>query len=133
MVGAILVSHENLSLCMAEALSKITGETAFITPISSKGITPGQLEHDITRAIESMRDAGGIILFTDLHGGSCALVCSRIQRKYPEIAVITGVNLPVLIEYVFHREKPLGEILDRLVKKGREGIQCYIWNPDEKT
>ena len=133
MVGAILVSHENLSVCMAETLAKITGETTFITPISSRGISPGQLEQTVIHAIESMKEVDGIILFTDLHGGSCSLVSSRIQRRYPEIVVITGVNLPLLIEYVFHRERPLGEIVDRIVRKGREGIQWYTLGGEESS
>jgi mannose/fructose-specific phosphotransferase system component IIA len=133
MVGAILVSHENLSLSMADVLAKITGESASVVPVSSKGISPGLLEQAIVDAIESLKDTQGIILFTDLYGGSCSLVCSRVQRRFPEIAVITGVNLPLLIDFVFNREKPIEEIVERLVRKGREGIQYYSWGEKEKT
>ncbi len=132
MVGAILVSHENIADSLIRALERITGESDHLVPISSKGISPGQLESRIAGAIEAMRDLDGVILFSDLHGGSCSLVCSRVQRTFPDIAVITGVNLPLLIDYVFQRRRPLPDITGRLVEKGRAGIKLYQWEGREE-
>jgi mannose/fructose-specific phosphotransferase system component IIA len=133
MVGAILVSHENVSQSMVEALAKITGESRDIISLSSKGISPGQLEDQIVTTIKSMSSVEGIILFTDLQGGSCSLVCSRIQRKYPDIVVITGINLPLLIDFVFQRHRPVPEIVDRLVERGRAGIGIFTWKPSQES
>ena len=40
----------------------------------------------------------------------------------PETAVICGVNLPMLLDFVFHRDLPLPELVDRLVSKGKAAI-----------
>ncbi len=125
MVGAILVSHENLSRSLVEAVAKITGESENIVPISSRGLSPAHLAEEVVSVIEAMKNVDRIILFTDLHGGTCSLVCGRIQRKFPEIPVITGVNLPLLIDFVFQRNDPPEDIIRRLVEKGRAGIQTY--------
>jgi mannose/fructose-specific phosphotransferase system component IIA len=39
------------------------------------------------------------------------------------VAVVTGVNLPMLLEFVFHRDMPFDELLPRLEAKAREGIR----------
>ncbi|MFQ6103136.1 MAG: PTS sugar transporter subunit IIA [Candidatus Glassbacteria bacterium] len=131
MVGAILVSHENLSQSIVEALEKITGESRDIIPISSKGISPRQLEEEIISAIGALKNNEGIILFTDLYGGSCSHICHRVQRENPDVIIITGVNLPLLIDFVFQRSKPAREIVDRLVQKGRAGIKLHIQDGEE--
>jgi mannose/fructose-specific phosphotransferase system component IIA len=125
MIGAILVSHENLSRSILESLEKISGESKGIIPLSSSGLSASKLEEEIIAAIDSMREMDGVILFTDLYGGSCSQVCSRVQRKFPELPVITGFNLPLLIDFVFQREKPILEIVDRIIDRGRAGIMLH--------
>ena len=38
-------------------------------------------------------------------------------------AVLCGVNLPILLDFVFHRDLPVGELVTRLEGKGRDGIR----------
>jgi len=37
--------------------------------------------------------------------------------------VVCGMNLPMLLEFVFHRELPLSELVPRLLRKGKEGVE----------
>jgi hypothetical protein len=59
--------------------------------------------------------------------GSCA---SRRWRRLPreggERAVVCGVNLPMLLDFVFHRELPLEELVARLIERGREAITVRV-------
>ena len=44
-------------------------------------------------------------------------------REYGDRAVVCGVNLPILLDFVFHRDMPLDELVERLLDKGRDGIR----------
>ncbi|MET0395335.1 MAG: hypothetical protein ABW277_00780, partial [Longimicrobiaceae bacterium] len=75
--------------------------------------------------LAALGDGPGII-FTDLPSGSCAFAARRLSLDRPDTAVVCGVNLPMLLDFVFHRELPLPELVDRLVAKGQSAItgQC---------
>ena len=43
-------------------------------------------------------------------------------RDQARRVVVTGVNLPMLLDFVFQRDHPIDELVDRLVAKGRDAI-----------
>jgi mannose/fructose-specific phosphotransferase system component IIA len=61
--------------------------------------------------VQSVRQIAGV------DGGARRLTIDR-----PETAVVCGVNLPMLLDFVFHRDLPLPELVDRLVSKGKASI-----------
>ncbi len=62
------------------------------------------------------------MLFTDLPGGSCCTGASASRaRNAQELAVVTGVNLAMLLDFVFHRDLSLADAAPaRAVEIGRE-------------
>ncbi len=76
----------------------------------------------IVRRIEDWRD-GGLVL-TDFWGGSCHLCGASAARGRGEVVVVTGLNLPTLIDYLHNRERyGVIELAERLKKKGQESIR----------
>ncbi len=64
------------------------------------------------------------IIFVDLFGGSCPMVCGALKRERKNIAVICGVNLPMLLEFTFAREKmKFAELVNHLTNAGKDGIR----------
>jgi len=66
---------------------------------------------------------GPAIIFADLLSGSCGMAAMVSCKDAAGRAVLCGVNLPVLLDFVFHRDLPLEELVPRLEEKGREGIR----------
>lgn len=118
-VRGLLIAHAGLGAGMLSAVSRIAGvgeET--IATLSNDGRGPNDL-------LEAIRDRVGsdpVVLFTDMAGGSCALAARKVAAQRPDTAFVAGVNLPLLLEFVFHRQLPLPELVSRLVESGRTGI-----------
>ncbi len=118
-VRGLIVAHSSLAAGMAAAVRQIAGaEEGALQPLSNEGHGPEGLIAAVTAAVGEAR----VVIFTDLSSGSCAFAARRIAIRRPNTGIICGVNLPVLLDFVFHRDLPLPELVARLVEKGRGGI-----------
>jgi N-acetylgalactosamine PTS system EIIA component len=89
-------------------------------PVSNRGMSPETLA---TAVCDAIGDAPCIV-FTDLQSGSCGFVARRLLQGRDGLVVISGVNLPLLIEFVMNRQLPLTELVPRLLSKGRGAMGC---------
>jgi N-acetylgalactosamine PTS system EIIA component len=118
-VRGLIVAHSSLAEGLAAAARQISGvgEEA-VSTVSNEGRGPESL-------LTAVREAAGddpVVIFTDLPSGSCALAARKIALERPDTGVVCGVNLPVLLDFVFHRDLPLQELVERLIEKGKCGI-----------
>ena len=109
-VRGILVGHGKLADGMLDAVAGITGSREGLTPVDNGIMTPEALEEHV----EALVGDGPSVVFVDLPSGSCAFVARRLQYRHPRVAVVCGVNLPLLLDFVFHRTLPLEEVVERL-------------------
>jgi mannose/fructose-specific phosphotransferase system component IIA len=118
-VRGLILAHSSLAEGMAAAVRQICGvEEDALLSISNEGRGPEGLIEAVTQAVGS----SPVILFTDLSSGSCAFAARKVSFQRPATGVVCGVNLAVLLDFVFHRDLPLAELVERLVEKGRVGI-----------
>ncbi|HSU14983.1 hypothetical protein [Longimicrobium sp.] len=119
-VRGVVVAHGSLAQGLVSSVLAISGvEGDALVPLSNEGCGPEALQASVTGALG---DEGPAIVFTDMGSGSCAFTARRIALERPGTGIVTGVNLPVLLDFVFHREMPLAELVERLVEKGRAGV-----------
>lgn len=118
-VRGLIVAHSSLAEGMAAAVRQIAGvgEDA-LGAISNEGRGP----EGLLAAVRAEVGEAPVVLFTDLASGSCALAARRISMERPNTGIICGTNLAVLLDFVFHRDLPLPDLVRRLVEKGRGGI-----------
>ena len=118
-VLGIVVAHGTMAEGLVSAVRKIAGGAADgLYALSNDGKNTDELRTELNRLAGDSR----AVVFVDLQAGSCNAVALSCCRDATHRAVLCGVNLPVLLDFVFHRDRPLDEIVDRLVEKGRSSI-----------
>jgi mannose/fructose-specific phosphotransferase system component IIA len=116
----IVLSHGVMAQGLVDAVRRIAGNAAdALVAVSNEGKSPAELN----ALLEERAGEGSVVVFADLISGSCGMAAFACCRTRSDRAVVCGVNLPILLDFVFHRDLPLDELIPRLVEKGREGIK----------
>ncbi len=115
----VIVTHAAVAQALLAAVAAITGVSDALVPVSNDGCDSGALTERLMRAI------GGrpAVLFVDLPGGSCLTTSVRLAKGATDVAVVTGVNLAMLLDFVFHRELAPADAARRAADAGSKAIR----------
>lgn len=121
-VPALLVMHADLAAALLRAAESVAGAVEGVGTLSNSGHSRESLEDAIVERVGDW-DHGGLVL-TDFWGGSCHTCGIRAARGRGEIVVVTGVNLPTLLDYLHNRDRfGVVELAERLRSKGQDSIR----------
>ena len=97
MIGLVLVTHGRLAAEFVRAMEHVVGPQERIESIC---IGPDddmeERRNDIAAAIQQVDDGSGVIILTDLFGGTPSNLAISLMKS-EKVEVIAGVNLPILI------------------------------------
>ena len=118
-IRGVVVAHGPMATAMVDAVRRIAGDSAdTLIPLSNDGKGPVDLRDELETLIGDDR----ALVFTDLLAGSCGMAAMSSCRDRERRVVIAGVNLPMLLEFVFHTDLPLNDLAERVQEKGRSSI-----------
>jgi PTS system mannose-specific IIA component len=124
MIGIVIVTHSQLGDALIEAAEFIIGKkTEALASISIDLNESAEiLRAKIADGIKSVSSKEGVLILTDMFGGTPSnLSYSFLEEGH--IEVISGVNLPILIQAVASREKmELNELAVKLEEFGKKSI-----------
>ena len=124
MTGILIVTHSTLGEALIESAEFILDSTIEnIVSVSIDIKEPADtLIKKIKNGIKKVNDNGGVIIFTDMFGGTP----SNLSYSFLEegaVEVISGVNLPILLKALSIREKQdLSTAVATLVEHGKKSI-----------
>ncbi len=97
MIGLVLVTHGRLACEFVTAMEHVVGPQQQIESIciGPEDDMEGR-RNDIAEAITRVDDGSGVIILTDLFGGTPSNLAISLMRS-EKVEVIAGVNLPMLI------------------------------------
>jgi mannose PTS system EIIA component len=123
MIGMVLVTHGRLAAEFIAALEHVVGPQ---TNIAAVCIGPEddmeRRRQDILRAIGEVDAGKGVVLLTDMFGGTPSNLAISVMDK-AKVEVIAGINLPMLIKLASLRES---EGLAAAVRGAQEAGRKYI-------
>ena len=117
MVGFILTGHGQFAPGLASAIAMVAGDQPAFTVVPFEGDQAASYGEDLRAAITAMREeCDGVLVFTDLLGGTPFNQSMMIAQDVDNVEVLTGTNLPMVIELLFL------ELGEQAVTVGQTGI-----------
>jgi PTS system mannose-specific IIA component len=121
-IGIVIVAHGGLAREYLAAIEHVVGQQAGIRAITIQAEDDRtQKQVEICNAAESVDQGDGVVLVTDMFGGSPSNL--SLQACKPENRrILYGANLPMLIKLAKSRRLPLVDAVDRALAAGRKYI-----------
>jgi len=130
MISVIIGTHGMFSQEILKSAEMIFGAQENVGSVSFK---PGEgVEHLVGKyneLISKLDSTEGILFMVDLFGGSPFNAASLIAMKHNNMEIVTGVNLPMILETLGSREfSSLPELLAIAENSGKEAIRVLNKN-----
>jgi mannose/fructose-specific phosphotransferase system component IIA len=118
-VRGILVTHGRLGAELRQTAESILGPQEELVVVSNAGLSIEGLADQLRTLVPRGQPS---VLFVDLPGGSCGHIC---------VLLASGVNLPMLLEFLVHRSRVSpAELKRRLLTRACEAIRCLGWEAE---
>jgi len=122
MIGVVVATHGKLAEEMIRTAEAVVGPLELVVPVSVVATSP-DMRGDLKAAIQRVDRGEGVLLLTDLMGGSPTNLCvSFLQER--KVEVVTGVNLAMLLKLSNLRRsgRGIGEIAGEIAEAGQRSI-----------
>src|SRR6185436_1496064 len=123
MIGGVSVTHGQLANELVSAAEMIVGEINHITAVSIGWHDDVDVaREEIERAIQRVDDGTGVLLLTDMFGGTPTNIAASFLGQ-TSVEVVTGVNLPMVIKVATQgKDQTLAELARRVRDEGQQQI-----------
>lgn len=122
-VIGIIVTHGRLAEELIRTAELIVGNIEDCYAISGSVLS----DEGVVKRIREIIDKSGssrLLLFVDHYGGSCCINCVRAVEDVNGVKVISGVNLPLLLDFASKRNiMEFDEMVKRIIDRGKESIK----------
>ena len=123
MIGVVVVTHGQLATELVNAAETIVGDLPNFFAVSigwHEDVQDARAE--IAAAIDKVRQPGGVLLATDMFGGTPSNLGITFLEQ-DKVEIVTGVNLPMLIKAASIKDDAsLREVARTLREHGRNAI-----------
>lgn len=125
MVGLIIATHGNTCVELVKSAEMFSGP---LKNCETWALNPGdnieQGEKELEQCVERLDEGDGVMIMTDLFGGTPSNLSLKISMR-KNVGVLTGVNLPMLIQFISGREEsPMDKLITECTESGQKGIVC---------
>ena len=135
-VAGVIVTHGHLAGELLAAAEMIVGQISQIAAVSIGWHDDvDSAREEVERAIKRVSQGAGVLLMTDMFGGTPTNIASMFLEP-GAVEVVTGVNLPMVIKLASQTEPAsLADLARQLCEVGRQGIYVAseLLNPPGKS
>lgn len=125
-VGLLLVTHNNLGSTLLKTVIRMFGACPLRCRVLrvSERCELESLKHRARQEIADLDRGDGVLVFTDIYGSTPANVATSLYQE-GRVAVVAGLNMPMLVRVFNSPCLELSELKKRALSGGRDGvIEC---------
>lgn len=122
-IGGVVVSHGQFANEIVAAAETVVGELRHIAAVSIGWHDDVEVaKNEIARAIRTVSDGKGVLILTDMFGGTPTNISAMFIGE-GDIEIVTGVNLPMVIKLASqNKEMTLSEMAKEVETQGKQAI-----------
>jgi PTS system mannose-specific IIA component len=122
-IGGVIITHGQVANELLAAAETVVGETSHIAAVSIGWHDDVEAARDeIDRAIKQVSAGAGVLLLTDMFGGTPTNIAAMFLKQ-DEAEIVTGVNLPMVIKLASPSgEGSLAEMAAAMEEQGKQAI-----------
>lgn len=125
MIGIVIVAHGGLAREYLRAVEHVVGAQAGIEAVTVEGDHDRAGKQDeICAAADAVDTGGGVVIVTDMFGGSPSNLSLRACRP-DNRRILYGANLPMLIKLAKCRHMPVPDAVRAALEAGRKYIDSH--------
>lgn len=118
MVGILIVSHYTLGESLRDTAALIIGPRENVDALAlNKKDKVEHFSEKLKSAVARLDTGSGVLIFADMLGGTPCNAAMALYMNSDKVRVITGFNLPIVVEAIMHSGKPIDELVKTLVEK----------------
>jgi len=121
-VRALVAGHGDFAAGLISAVEAVTGRGEMLEPIQVKGLCGEDIQQLLR---ERLHATGAVVIFTDLQAGSCTMAARRLLREQGQVLLVSGTNLPMLLDFVMSSTPNAVEAAHAAVDRARSAIAAY--------
>lgn len=127
MVKLIVSGHGDLSLGMLDAFEMIFGKDEQVKAVPFlKGEGLPQVQEKFQAELTTLTEGDELLFLVDVFGGTPYNAAAQVTYGKGFADILTGVNLPMLLEAAAMKEAySLKELVVYLKQSGQDGIKCF--------
>jgi mannose/fructose-specific phosphotransferase system component IIA len=114
----VVVGHGSVAPALVAAAVEISGIRDALVAVTNQDCGRTDLEAKVREAVGE----GPALVFVDLPTGSCFFAAMKGMGRLDQARVVAGVNLTMLVDFVFHRDSGLDQAAARARDVGRRAI-----------
>lgn len=125
MIGALIVTHGRLANELLNAAQKIEAKAGVMEAVPLEWTdSVDEAREKIRKALDRIGDAEGVIIFTDMFGGTPSNISLSFLEK-GRVEIVTGVNLPMVVKFATmqHDAKDVSSLAHVICEKGSKAIR----------
>lgn len=125
MTQIVIVSHGQMAAALIQSAEMIVGKLEGVhAVVLGEEDSPDSLKERIEDILNTKQAREGTLILADLPGATPFNVSAVLANQNPGLRIVSGINLPMLIEVVLQRDSISLEELETLAEeRGKQGIK----------